>query len=78
MKSEVFKQRSAKNKENAAKKKYHHTMGTGGYRSSAPKWKKIEDDMLDRGIIPETYECERSREIGYLGIGGSTSRKQES
>jgi hypothetical protein len=34
---EVAKKRSEKNKKNAAKKKYHHTMGQGGYKSGNPK-----------------------------------------
>ena len=33
-------QRSEKNKANAAKKKYHHVMGTGGYKSAVPKWEQ--------------------------------------
>ena len=53
-KSDVFKVRTAKNKKNATKKKYHHTMGTGGYKSSEPKWKKFEDGMHAQGITPET------------------------
>ena len=64
-KLEVFKQRSAKNKENAAKNKYHHTMGTGGYKKSVPKWDKIEDAMLAQGIIPETQEW-ATRHINWV------------
>jgi hypothetical protein len=36
--SELGKQRSEKNKRNAGKKKYHHTMGPGGYKTAKPKW----------------------------------------
>jgi hypothetical protein len=35
--SEAAKKKSEINKENAAKKKYHHTMGQGGYNSGKPK-----------------------------------------
>ena len=70
-KSEVFKQRSAKNKENAAKKKYHHTMGTGGYKSFAPLWKAIEDDMRSRGVTPETDEWETRWKNFILGHGAT-------
>ena len=30
--------RSEINKKNAALKKYHHVMGTGGYKGAVPKW----------------------------------------
>jgi hypothetical protein len=36
--SELGKLRSEKNKKNAAKKKYHHTMGPGCYKTAEPKW----------------------------------------
>ena len=39
--SSVAVERSEKNKANAAKKKYHHVMGTGGYKSAVPKWENL-------------------------------------
>jgi hypothetical protein len=67
---EAAKRRSEINKKNAAKKKYHHTMGQGGYKSFKPKWKKIEDDLIAKGIIPETLKWnDRSRDWFY-GHGG--------
>jgi hypothetical protein len=38
--SEVAKERSRKNKANAIKKIYHHTMGSGGCKTSVPQWDK--------------------------------------
>jgi hypothetical protein len=38
--SSLALERSRKNKENAAKKIYHHTMGSGGYKTSVPEWDK--------------------------------------
>ena len=55
-KSTIAKKRSAKNKENAAKKKYHHTMGTGGYRTSVPKWEEAEKDLRAQGLTPATED----------------------
>ena len=46
-KSAVAVARSAINKENAGKKKYHHTLGTGGYKTVVPKWEAFEDKLLD-------------------------------
>ena len=52
--SELAKERSAKNKENAAKKKYHQKMGPGGYRTAEPKWDQAEAAMRDKGVTPAT------------------------
>lgn len=52
-KSEEAQLKSAINKANAAKKKYHHTMGAAGYACSMPKWDKLEADLLAKGIVPE-------------------------
>ena len=57
--SEVAKERSAKNKENAAKKIYHHNMGPGGYRTAEPKWEQVEATMFDKGITPKTRHWPR-------------------
>ena len=54
--SEEGKQRSAKNKENAAKKLYHHVLGTGGYKRGVPKWEAAKAKMLAEGVIPATTE----------------------
>jgi hypothetical protein len=50
-------------KENASKEKYHHTLGQGGCKVTIPKWEKMEQDLLARGITPATInwpECSRS------------------
>src|SRR5664279_1671686 len=54
--SEEGKERSAKNKANAAKKIYHHTMGPGGYRIALPKFAKLEADLRAQGITPATHD----------------------
>ena len=69
--SAVFKKRSKTNKANAAKKKYHHTMGTGGYKTFAPLWQAIEDDMHSRGVTPETDEWETRWKNFILGHGAT-------
>ena len=54
--------RSDINKANAAKKKYHHRLGTGGYRSAIPKWLAAEARLLAKGIPPQTLHWpERSK-----------------
>nr|ABB46929.2 transposon protein, putative, CACTA, En/Spm sub-class [Oryza sativa Japonica Group] len=37
-----------RNKENAAKKKYHHHLGSGGYSVTMPKWEEMEASLLER------------------------------
>jgi hypothetical protein len=72
---EGAKIRSEINKKNAAKKKYHHTMGQGGYKSGKPKWKKMEDNLIAKGIILETLKWnDRSRDWFY-GHGGKLDSK---
>ena len=51
--SEDTTEKSTRNKTNAAKKKYHHPLGTGGYATAMPKWDKKEEELLAKGIIPE-------------------------
>ena len=41
-----------KAKDNASKKVYQHTLDQGGYKLAIPKWEKMEQDLLDRGIQP--------------------------
>ena len=52
--SEKSKKMSATNKKNVAKKKHHHRTGSGGYLKARPLWAKGENDLLDKGVEPET------------------------
>ena len=54
-KSDKGKQRSATNKLNAAKKEYHHVMGSGGYSKARPTWNKAEQDLLAKDVQPATF-----------------------
>ena len=69
--SELAKERSRKNKENAAKKIYHHKMGAGGYRSAEPKWDQIEATIREKGITPATQEWPHRVRNWVLGHGRS-------
>ena len=53
-KSAVALARSERNKENAKKKKYHHTLGSGGYKTALPKWEAFENELREKGITPQT------------------------
>jgi hypothetical protein len=56
--SEDAKALSEKNKKNADKKKYHHTLGPRGYETAIPKWDKKEQEMIAKGITPEPIRDE--------------------
>jgi hypothetical protein len=71
--SEDAKILSEKNKKNADKKKYHHTLGPGGYETAIPKWDKKEQEMIAKGITPEPIhdEWELRARNWFLAHGGS-------
>ena len=43
-------------KDNASKKIHFHHLGQGGYSTAIPKWQKMEDDLVARGIVPATFD----------------------
>src|SRR3954469_18151522 len=59
---------------NAAKKIYHHNMGSAGYAGCMPKWEAIEAKYFDAGITlePTTWN-ERTRNWFY-GHGGTLDK----
>jgi hypothetical protein len=71
--SEDAKELSEKNKKNADKKKYHNTLGPGGYDTAIPKWDKKEQEMIAKGITPEPIrdEWEMRARNWFLAHGGS-------
>ena len=69
--SEESEQRILRNKENAAKKRYHHRMGSGGYKTMEPKWEKMEADLMTKNIIPDTANWPERAKSWYFGVGGS-------
>ena len=74
---ELGLQKVQKPKDNASKIVYHHTLGQGGYKLARgyklaiPKWEKIEQDLLDRGIQPATMNWPERSRTWFYGHGGS-------
>nr|ABG22589.1 transposon protein, putative, CACTA, En/Spm sub-class [Oryza sativa Japonica Group] len=60
-----------KNKENAAKKKYHHHLGSGGYSVAMPKWEEMEASLIERGIEPVTAKWPDRSKFWYYAHGGT-------
>ena len=51
-----------RNQQNARQKVYHDKTGSGGYRSAIPKWQRMKEDLLAKGIHPFSLEWpERSK-----------------
>jgi hypothetical protein len=73
--SELGKLRSEKNKRNIAKKKYHHTMGLGGYKTAEPKWEMQEATLREKGIQPKTEQWPRRSRNWALGHGAANDKR---
>ena len=69
--SELELQKVQKAKDNTSKKVYHHTLGQRGYKLAKPKWEKMEQDLLDRGIQPTTMNWSERSRTWFYGHGGS-------
>ena len=69
--SEKSKNMSETNKKNAAKKKLHHRTGSGGYLEARPKWAKAKNDLLEKGIEPETMNWPDRCRTWFFGAGGT-------
>src|SRR3954468_12159588 len=69
--SEKSKKMSETNKKNVAKKKHHHRTGSGGYLVARPKWAKAENDLVQKGIEPETMSWPDRCRTGSSGLGGT-------
>ncbi|RLN17003.1 transposon protein, putative, CACTA, En/Spm sub-class [Panicum miliaceum] len=73
---EEAQQLSEKNKINAAAKIYNHCLGPGGYKKAIQKWQKREQDLMDRGIQPVTWDwLERSEQ--WLFANGVTLKQED-
>ena len=74
--SELSKERSRKNKANAAKKTQFHRLGPGGYAVAMPKWDKSEQEMEDAGVTPVTRSWPPRCRTWFYAHGGRWTRRQ--
>jgi hypothetical protein len=63
-------ERSRKNKANAAKKIYHHKMGSGGYKTLVPEWDKKDTALIAKGVIPATQQLPPRARNWFFCHGG--------
>ena len=55
--SEEFANKSARAQKSASKKTdYNHRLGQGGYAVAIPRWRKVEEDLPNKGIIPAVFD----------------------
>ena len=76
--SEDSEKKTAQAKENASKKKHFHHLGQGGYASAIPKWQKMEDDLVARGIVPATFNWPLRAKHYFYAHGGSLNMEDGS
>jgi hypothetical protein len=69
--SEIFAQKSAQAKNSASKKgEYNHRLGRGGYAVAIPKWRKMEQDLIAKGIISAVFHWPERLKNWYYAHGG--------
>ncbi|XP_073360097.1 uncharacterized protein [Aegilops tauschii subsp. strangulata] len=69
--SDEAKKMSKINKDNAAKKEYHHVTGSDGYKVARPKWEKNENDLIDKRIVLEPLEWTERANTWFYRHGGT-------
>ena len=67
--SEKSKKMSATIKINAVKKKHHHRTGSGGYLKARPLWDKADNDLIAKGVEPETLNWPDRCRTWFFGAG---------
>ena len=76
-KSEDALKKSATNKMNAGKKKYHHIMGPGGYGGNMAKWKALEASFLENKYHSRALKMDRMGKKLVLRAWGLVGRRKE-
>lgn len=76
-KSEGHAKKSAQAKERSNKQgPYYHHLGRGGYKHALPQWRKMEEDLLARGIAPAVIDWP-DRAKNWLYARGGTLNPED-
>lgn len=62
---------SIQGKMNASKKKNFHRLGPGGYKVAIPKWEKMENNLIVKGIVPQTLSWPKRARYYFYAHGGT-------
>jgi hypothetical protein len=54
-----------------SKKQHFHHHVQGGYSAAIPKWQKMEEDLIARGIIPATFNWPLRAKYYFYAHGGT-------
>ena len=73
--SEEAKKRSRVNNKNAEKKRWHHHLGPGGYKSKLPKWNESERNMKAVGVTPQIETWPERCRTWFYAHGGKLDPK---
>jgi hypothetical protein len=66
-----FAQKSAQAKNSASKNgEYNHRVGRGGYAVAIPKWQKMEQDLIAKGMISAVFHWPERLKNWYYAHGG--------
>ena len=76
--SEDSEQRTTQAKENVSKKKHFHHLGQGGYKAAIPKWQKMEEGLIARGIILATLNWLLRAKYYFYAHGGTLNMEDGS
>ena len=67
--SDKSKKMSVRNKKNVAKKEHHHCTGSGDYLKARRLWAKAENDLIDKGVDPETLNWADHCRTWFFEVG---------
>ena len=62
---------SIQGKINASKKTNFHKLGPGGYKVAIPKWEKMENNLIVKGIVPQTLSWPKRARYYFYAHGGT-------
>ena len=62
---------SIQGKTNASKKSNFHRLGPGGYKVAVPKWEKMKNNLIAKGIIPQTLSWPKRARYYFYAHGGT-------
>nr|TKW31313.1 hypothetical protein SEVIR_2G097300v2 [Setaria viridis] len=76
--SEDAKKQTTQATENTSKKKYFHHLGQGGYKTVMPKWQRMEDDLMAKGIVLATLDWPLRAKNFFYAHGSTLNRENGS
>ena len=70
--------RTANSEQHKPKKKHFHHLGQGGYKAAIPKWQKMEEELIARGIVLATFNWSMQANYYFYAHGGTLNMEDGS